>query len=141
VCEESWEEYDEKVGGEVRKTARHVWLSSEPLSAQNVHARCNLGARYRWGIEEGILVEKHHGYHYEHCFSENWNAMRCYHYLMRLGHLINLLVWYSSAVSGAVRKLGVRGVLRLVWTTLVGPWLDAQAVRERLRRPWQLRLI
>lgn len=141
VCEESWEEYDEKVGGEVRKTARHVWLSGEPLSAHNVHARCNLGARYRWGIEEGILVEKHHGYHYEHCFSENWNAMRCYHYLMRLGHLINILVWYSTAVRGAVRTLGVRGVLRLVWTTLVGPWLDAQAARERFRRPWQLRLI
>jgi hypothetical protein len=141
VCEESWEEYDEKAGGVVRKTARHAWLSSEPLSAPNVHERCNLGARHRWGIEEGILVEKRHGYHYEHCFAEDWNAMRCYHYLMRIGHLINVLVWYSTAVSGAVRKLGVRGVLRLVWTTLVGPWLDAQAVRARFRRPWQLRLV
>jgi hypothetical protein len=141
VCEESWEEYDEKLDEVVSKRARHAWLSSEALSAQNVHARCNLGARYRWGIEEGILVEKRHGYHYEHCFSQDWNAMRCYHYLMRIGHLINVLVWYSTAVNETVRKLGVRGVLRLVWTTLVGPWLDAQAVRERFRRPWQLRLI
>jgi hypothetical protein len=132
---------NELVCGEwLTRNVRHA-DGSEALSAQNVHARCNLGARYRWGIEEGILVEKRHWYHYEHCFSEDWNAMRCYHYLMRIGHLINVLVWYSTAVNEMVRKLGVSGVLRLVWTTLVGPWLDAQAVRERFRRPWQLRLI
>jgi len=31
-----------------------------------VHTRCNLGARYRWGIEGAFLVEKHQGYSYEH---------------------------------------------------------------------------
>jgi len=31
--------------------------------------RCNLGARYRWGIEISLQVEKRQGYHYEHAFS------------------------------------------------------------------------
>jgi hypothetical protein len=140
-CEESWEEWDEAEGEVVTRTARHAWISSEPISSKNVHERCNLGARYRWSIEEGILAEKHHGYHYEHCYSEDWNAMRGYHYLMRIGHLINVLVWYSTALSRAVRSLGVQGFLQFVWTTLVGPWWDAEAVRASLCAPRQLRLV
>ncbi len=73
VCEERWE----KVGNDgeiIPQTARHAWISSCSLDRYNVHERCNLGARYRWGIEAGFLVEKHQGYHYEHAFSLNWNA-------------------------------------------------------------------
>jgi hypothetical protein len=140
VCEESWEEIDD-TGKLAPKSARHAWLSSEPLRHTNVHERCNLGARHRWGIEESLLAEKRHGYSYEHCFAEDWNALRGYHYLMRIGHLINILVWYSSALSHVVRSLGVRGLLEFIWTTLVGPWFDAQEVRARRHRPWQLRLI
>lgn len=140
-CEESWEEWDEAAGTVVMKTARHAWLSSEPVSRENVHERCNLGARHRWSIEEGILAEKHHGYHYEHCYAEDWNAMRGYHYLMRIGHLINVLVWYSTALNPVVRSFGVRGFLQLVWTTLIGPWWDAKVVRASLSMPRQLRLV
>ena len=139
-CEESWEECD-AAGHLGTKTAKHVWLSSEPLSAKNVHERCNFGARHRWNIEEAILAEKWHGYNYEHCFSEGWSALRCYHYLMRIEHLINVLVWYSAKLSRAMRRLGVRGFLRLVWTTLVGPWFDADAIRLELAQPRQVRLV
>lgn len=139
-CEESWQVSDE-AGNPVTKTARHVWISSEPLSAKNVHERCNLGARHRWNIEEGILAEKWHGYSYEHCFSEDWNALRCYHYLMRIGHLINVLVWYSARLTRGMRRLGIRGFLALVWTTLLGPWFDADWVRCEIARPRQLRLV
>lgn len=140
-CEESWEEPDEKTGQIRTRTSRHAWLSSEPLRGNNVPERCNLGARYRWSIEEGILAEKRHGYHYEHGYSEDWNAMRGYHYLMRIGHLINILVWYSTALSRAVRSLGMGGFFKLVWTTLVGPWLEVEAVRASLCKPRQLRLV
>jgi hypothetical protein len=141
VCDESWEEWDAKTEALVTKTAHHAWLSSEPLSGKNVHERCNHGARHRWGIEESFLVEKHQGYHYEHAFSDDWNVMRGYHYLMRIGHLINILTWYSSVLTPALRRLGIRGFLALVWSTLTAPWLEAEAVRVRLRQPWQLRLL
>lgn len=141
VCDESWEEWDEQAAALVTKTARHAWLSSEPLSRTNVHERCNHGARHRWGIEASFLVEKHHGYHYEHAFSEDWNALRGYHYLMRIGHLINILTWYSSALTRELRALGIRGFLALVWSTLTAPWLDPAAVAAGLARPWQLRLL
>src|SRR5256884_4419480 len=51
---------------------------------------------HRWAIEEGILVEKHLGYQYEHNFSYNWEAMRGYHFLMQIAHLLNALVQNRS---------------------------------------------
>jgi len=90
VCEESRERVDQQAAI-VTETARHAWLSSQPLSCENVHAHCDLGARHRWGIEAGFLVEQHQGYHYEHAFALDWNAMRGYHLLMRLAHVFNTL--------------------------------------------------
>jgi hypothetical protein len=132
VCEENWEEIAKDSAEIVTKKSRHAWISSKPLCRRNVHQRCNLGARHRWGIESGILVEKRHGYHYQHMFSYDWNAMKGYHYLMRLGHLINVLAIYSERLAKMVRKLGVRGFIRFVRSTISGPWLDEAMVKKRL---------
>ncbi len=141
VCEESWEEIAPGSTERVTKRSKHAWLSSEPLTAGTVHERGNLGGRHRWGIEEGFLVEKHHGYQYEHCFSWNWQARKGYHYLMRLAHALNVLALYTTALARRVRELGVRGVLRLVYETLTGPWFDPEVVRARWHQgPLQLRL-
>lgn len=47
ICEESWEEVDPNTAEIVTKTSRHAWISSEPLTRENIHERCNLGARHR----------------------------------------------------------------------------------------------
>jgi len=114
ICNETWEEVAKDSAEIVAKESRHVWISDKPLSKENLHERCNLCARHRWGIESGILVEKRHGYCYEHAFSYNWNAMKGYHYLMCLGHLINILTMYSECLSKVVQELGVRGFIRRI---------------------------
>lgn len=139
VCEERWEEVDHE-GDTVEKFSRHAWLSSEPLTSRNLHERCNLGARHRWGIEESFLVEKHQGYHYEHLFSSDWNAMKGYHYLMRLGHALNLLAQYSEQLIAVVASKGVRAFIKYVRESLLHPWLDPQRLYERLHPKPQLRL-
>jgi len=141
VCEESWEEIARDSAEVVTKKSRHVWISSKPVCRSNVHERCNLGARHRWAIESGILVEKRHGYQYEHIFSYDWNAMKGYHYLMRLGHLINILAIYSDRLVKMVRELGVGGFIRFIRNTISGPWLDPLRVKRLLAAPFQLRLI
>ncbi len=141
VCEENWEEIAKDSAEIVTMQSRHAWISSKPLDKWNVHNRCNLGARHRWGIESGFLVEKRHGYQYEHIFSYNWNAMKGYHYLMRLGHLINILAIYSERLVKTVRELGVRGFIRFIRDTISGPWLDPVWVKKRLAASFQLRLI
>jgi hypothetical protein len=73
VCREQWEALDPDTAEIVTVENKHAWISSRPLSRLNVHTRCNLGARYRWGIEGAFLVEKHQGYSYEHAFAKQWN--------------------------------------------------------------------
>ena len=139
VCEEQWEEIDEE-GNTVTKSSRHAWVSSEPLTKQNLHERCNLGGRNRWGIEEAILVEKHQGYQYEHLFSFNWNAMKGYHYLMHIGHVLNVLARFSEQLYEVVAAQGVRPFIQYVRESLVTPWLDPDHLYDRLSPDPQLRL-
>jgi len=139
ICDEEWEKVD-KTGTLITKRSRWVWLSSEPLTRKNIHEQCNLAGRHRWNIEEGILIEKHHGYNYEHCFSYDWQAMKGYHYLMRLGHLFNILAQYSEKLIKKVRTMGVRGFIRFIYQTMCGGCLDPVKTQERLSSPFQLRL-
>ena len=141
VCRESWEALDPDTLEIVAKENQHAWISSRPLSRLNVHTRCNLGARYRWGIEGAFLVEKHQGYSYDHAFAKQWNAMKGYHYLMRLAHLLNTLARFSKELAELFATLGVQAAIGFIRNTLTGPWLDPQEIEQRLKRPFRLRLL
>lgn len=139
VCEETWEEINEN-GETVTKKSKHAWISSRPLKKENLHERCNLAARHRWGIESAILKEKKQGYQYEHCFSKNWNAMVGYHYLMRLAHFLNELVHFSKTLIKKVLEKTVRGFIRFIFETCKAPWLNLETIREKLRAPYRYQL-
>ncbi len=141
VCEETWQEVDPKTGEIVEKRTRYAWISSKPLNRKNVSKRCNLMGRYRWSIESDILVEKHHGYQSEHCFSKNWNAMKGYHYLMRLAYLINILTQYSVYIHEKIKVWGVCGIMWLILDTLTAPWLDKKRIKKITDKRPQMRLI
>jgi len=141
VCEESWQQVDQDSVQIETKSSRHAWISSEPLEHQNIHERCNLAARHRWNIESELLAQKRQGYQYEHCFSYDWNAMKGYHYLMRIGRTINVLAQYCECLVSMFIEKGVRGFIDFVRETLTGPWLDIDWLQARLSKPYQLRLI
>jgi len=139
VCQETWEQVNDK-GERVTNSARHAWLSSRPLTRGNLHERCNLGARYRWGIEVGFLVEKHQGYHYEHAFALDWNAMKGYHALMRMAHLFNTLARFARHLKVIYAKLGVRATIAFIRQSCAAPWLDPVRIKTLLSQPFQLQL-
>jgi hypothetical protein len=139
ICRENWQEVDRSSGEIINKTSTHAWISDKPLTKSNIHERCNLTARYRWGIEANILIEKHHGYQYEHCFSYDWKAMKGYHYLMHLAHLLNVLAEYSESLSAYIKENGIRNLIQFVFSTLTGPWLDSN-IAKQIARPCNLRL-
>ena len=119
----------------------HKDLLSRPLHRLDVDTRGNLGARYRWGIEGAFQVEKHQGHSYEHAFAKQWNAMKGYHYLMRLTHLFNTLARFSKELAELFPTFGVQGVIGFVRNTLTGPWLDPQEIEQQLKWPFRLRLV
>ena len=93
-------------------------VSGKPIKVQNVHERCNLGARFRWGIEDSNHTEKRRGYCYEHAFSYHWEAMCAFHHLMRLAHLIQAIALATPRVAKRVKKMGIREFLNFVTETL-----------------------
>jgi len=140
TCDESWEEVDKK-GCLVTKTARHAWISSVPLSRKNVHERCNLAARKRWLHENNILKEKCQGYHYEHIFSYDFDAMRGYHYLMHIARMLNEMVLHSINLIEQVKVDGIQAFLKKFREVMIHRELDTKRLRKLLESPGQLRLV
>jgi len=140
TCNESWEERD-KHGSLVLKTARYAWISSDPITSNNVHQSCNLVARKRWLQENNILKEKHQGYHYEHIFSHNWNAMRGYHYLMHIGRMLNEMALHSIYLTEQVKAVGIQSFIKRFRAVMTHRELDTKRLRRLLESPRQLRLI
>ena len=66
--------------------------------------------------------------------------MRGYHYLMRLGHVLNVLARHSYALAKYVRDLGVRGLIAFVRNTIASPWIEAKDLRQIAGASCQLRL-
>ena len=77
---------------------------------------------------------------YEHVFSHNWQAMRGFHHLMRLAHLIHAITFATSRVAKLVRKMGLREFHTFIKETLTGPWLSKEWIAQLLTQPFQLRL-
>jgi len=116
ICDESWTEDHSRSTGKIEEcSTRYAWLSSTPLNQSNVFYRCTKMGRYRWNIENDILTEKHQGYSYEHCYSYTWKVMEGYHYLMKIGHFLNVMVINSELLNGQVKELGIQGFFQKLW--------------------------
>jgi hypothetical protein len=140
ICDESWEEIDKNGNTEI-KTSRHAWISSNPINRKNIHERCNLGARKRWLQENNILKEKHQGYHYEHIFSHDWDAMRGYHYLMHTARMLNEMAIHSIALTEHVKEVGFQAFVKDFFTAMAHRNLDTNKLRLISQYPSQLRLV
>ena len=139
-CKETWMEKNKDTGDMEEKETTYAWLSKERLTIDNVFERCTHMGRYRWKIENNILKEKHQGYNYEHCFSYNWNAMKGYHYLMKIGHLINVLVLHTESLIKFVKEKGIRGFLRNQRLVFSGALLNKEKIQEAIHSTKQWRL-
>jgi len=105
--------------------------------------KCGMASATRRQVVENTLArspQRHRNGSAPHLFSHDWNAMRGYHYLMRIGHTLNILAQYGAVLIKLVQTLGVRGFIDFVRETMAGPWLNAEQVREALAKPYQLRL-
>jgi len=63
-----------------------------------------------------------------------------YHYLMRLGHALNVLAHYTTDLAQYVRDLGVRGLIDFVRQTIANPWLKIEQLQQIATAPCQIRL-
>jgi hypothetical protein len=141
ICYETWEENHSHSSGVIeKKETRYAWLSSREINNKNVFRRCTKLGRYRWKIENNILVEKHQGYEYEHCFSYTWNAMKGFHYLMKIGHFLNVLALNSELLIDKVKELGIRGFIHYLTIACNSSKLDKSRIKEARERKFMWKL-
>lgn len=141
ACLERYEEVNPTTGEIEVKYSEHTWISSIPISIDQVHELLNLGARKKEAIEDSINTEKNRGYHYKHLFSHNWNAMKGFHLLMRLGHALNALSQFTKKLKEYVRKNGSHAMLKFIKDTLFHPWLREHWFQKLHEQTPQLRFL
>src|SRR3990167_525026 len=125
-CIEEWHEVDKITGDIVIKHSQHQWISSIKINIKNVYELCNLAARKLGLIEDSIHTEKHRGYHYEHAYSYNFNAMQGFHLLMRLAHTVNALSEFTKKLKKWIKAQGCSAILKLIKETIFNPWLSQE---------------
>ncbi|MDO8686477.1 MAG: transposase family protein [Clostridiales bacterium] len=143
ICYETWTEKHTRSTGVVEeKRTRYAWISSRPLNKKNVFMRCTKLARYRWKIENNFLIEKHEGYHFEHCYSYNWTAMLGFHYLMKAGHFLNAMAINSEILLEYVNEKGIRGFIVDLKVALNGAVLDMESIARVVesKHVWKLKV-
>ncbi len=138
-CTENWEAVCNKTGDILKQFSEHTWISSVALSLDNIHERCNLAARKRYYIEDSFNTEKNRGYQYQHVFSYNWNAMKGFHYLMRLAHAINALSEFTKRLKKTIKQLGWSITLNRIFEAIKHRWLSDDWMQKELEKTPQLR--
>lgn len=139
VCNETWTEHTR--GGEIAKKVKFAWVSAKIITTENAHRRCNLIGRYRWFIEENVFqAEKCRGYNYEHSYSYNWQAMKGFHYLMHIAHILNNLVLNTEHLWEYVKVHGFSNTLGFLYETWAGRWIDSKKIENLIsKNNWRLR--
>lgn len=87
-----------------------------------------------------INTEKHRGYHYEHAFSYDWNAMQGFHLLLRMAHAVNALSEFTKKLKKWIKKQGCSATLKLIKETIFNPWLPREWHEHQHIKPARLTL-
>jgi hypothetical protein len=119
------------------QTTTFAWLTNWQVTADNVAALANRGARCRWKIEnEGFNVQKNGGFNLEHAYSTGQRQIGNFYVLLQLAHLILQLIEHGSLLTPNARKLFgslanlARRLAESIRNALIGPEaLDLAAAR------------
>jgi hypothetical protein len=141
MLDEECEDLHTRSGGKTEKRrSRHAWLTSSTVSKGNVDLLCNDIARKRWTIENEFKSEKYDGSMFAHCFSLDWNTLKGFHYLMKIGRALAVIVASSELFAGIARDKGFGGFVSYLRLVVIGCVLDLEAIRNAARAPFRLRM-
>jgi len=83
---------------------RFMFMSNYYATDENILDLINKGGRQRWKIENCFNEEKNGGYHLEHLYSENENAMKVYVYFLQIAHVLNSIMELGIITKKVIQK-------------------------------------
>lgn len=66
--------------------------------------------------------------------------MQGFHYLMRLGHAINVISEFTKSLKKYIQSLGSSATLKIIRDTLFNPWLPVSWYENQRNQHAQLHL-
>ena len=87
------------------QTTRFKWISSFPVTENNVIELCNQGGRLRWKIEnEGFNIQKNGGYNLEHAYTNDETGIKVYYVLLQIACMLAQLIDKGSLLRHVFNK-------------------------------------
>ncbi len=102
------------------KNTKYQWISSIPITSDNVAELARTG-RSRWVIEnQGFNVQKNLGFEMEHPYTTDPGGMKVYYYLLQIAH-----TWVQLCERGSLLKRVIKedfGALKNLAFLLLEEW-------------------
>ena len=124
--------------GSIAQRSNFQWITNFQLNADNVVLIGQHGGRIRWNIEnQGFNAQKRGGFELEHAYSEHPNAVKIFHLLLQIAHLLLQLFRLSSLCP---KPDGLLPSIRQIARDLQDAWRFQFLSREDLRQLWAKRI-
>jgi hypothetical protein len=125
------------------KRTSFAWLTNFHVTAQNVEALANRGARCRWKTEnEGFNIQKNGGFNLEHAYSIETRASKNFYALLQIAHMILQLIERGSLLGETCQHLfgSLRNLSRRLAESLRNRLIAEEALDPLAAASIQIRL-
>lgn len=119
-----------------------TWICNLKITKTNYKHLSNQGGRCRWKIEnQGFKAQKKEGFELEHAYSQNYNAIKCFHFLLQIAHTIKQLMVKGNLLKNIVRAFGsFKNFSREFLFAFSRQLIDGGNILKSLAQPYQIRL-
>lgn len=125
--------------GKAETIRKEFWfLTDLPITRKNVAGLVERG-RIRWRIEnDGFNAQKRQGYHLEHQYSRNYQALKNHYYLIQIGHMISQIMEAWEKIWKRVKQSREQKHRRILESMKETPLRE---YKEEIAKKIQIRLI
>ena len=125
--------------GKAETIRKEFWfLTDLPITRKNVAGLVGRG-RMRWRIEnDGFNAQKRQGYHLEHQYSRNYQALKNHYYLIQIGHMISQIMEAWEKIWKKVKQSREQKHRRILESMKETPLRE---YKEEIAKKIQIRLI
>lgn len=129
-------------GNKEEKKTKFTWICKPKIIKANYKDLANKGGRCRWKIEnQGFKAQKKEGFELEHAYSQDYNAIKCFHYLLQIAHLIRQLMIKGNLLKNILKVFGsFKNFTREFLYAFTRQLIDTTNILKNLDQPYQIRI-
>lgn len=130
------------LGNKGEEKAFFIWICKPEITRTNYQHLANQGGRCRWKIEnQGFKAQKKEGFELEHAYSQDYNAIKCFHLILQIAHTIRQLMVKGNLLKNIVKVFGsFKNFTREFLFAFTRQLIDGDNILKSLTQPYQIRI-